>query len=232
VENYSSTTPGEPGQATESASLMDQAKHQTQHAVKKTQEMAGQAVETARHQVETQLSSQKERAADTLGGVAEALRRTGEQLRQQDQTPFGEYADSAAQFIERFSDRLRERDIRQMFHEIEDLGRRNPALFLGGAFALGFLASRFLKSSSPYDGYYTGNGYGSMAAHELPTAYDRGYERAAAAAPPTTTFAPPAPSTRYESAASVDTTFPTRTEETADDEELAGAEDLTGVRQP
>ena len=30
--------------------------------------------------------------------------------------------------------------------DAEDWARRNPALFLGGAFALGLLASRFLKS--------------------------------------------------------------------------------------
>jgi hypothetical protein len=33
-----------------------------------------------------------------------------------------------------------------MTHQVEDFARRQPAAFLGGAFAIGFLAARFLKS--------------------------------------------------------------------------------------
>ena len=41
-------------------------------------------------------------------------------------------------------------------HDAQRLARRQPALFVGGAFALGLLGARFLKSSSPehrYAGY-------------------------------------------------------------------------------
>lgn len=183
MENNSGTRPGEAGNGGGDTSPMDQVKQQTQQAVRKTQEMAGQVVDQARDQVRSQLSSQKERAAEGLGGVAEALRLTSEQLRERDQATFGDYAASAAEMVERFSGHLKERDINQMIWEIESFGRRQPALFMGGAFALGFLASRFLKSSSErYDGYYTGraggNGYGATTGHALPTAYDRGNERA------------------------------------------------------
>jgi hypothetical protein len=44
---------------------------------------------------------------------------------------------------------LEARDIQDLVGEAESLARRSPALFLGGAFTLGVLAARFLKSSSP-----------------------------------------------------------------------------------
>jgi hypothetical protein len=44
---------------------------------------------------------------------------------------------------------LTARDVDQLVSEAEAFARRQLAAFLGGAFALGFLVSRFLKSSSP-----------------------------------------------------------------------------------
>jgi hypothetical protein len=56
-------------------------------------------------------------------------------------------AEQAAERVERVSGYLREKDIDQLVREAEDFARRQPALFLGGAFALGVLGARFLKSS-------------------------------------------------------------------------------------
>jgi hypothetical protein len=142
--------------------------------VQQAQEKAGQLVDQAKGQVKTQLSEQKERAAGTLGSVAEALRQTGQTLEQQNQAPVGQMASSAADWIEQFSGSLRERDIEQMLGDMEGFARRNPTIFIGSAFAIGFLAARFLKSSSPtpsLDRDYEGTmrrGY---------TDYDRNYER-------------------------------------------------------
>ena len=36
-----------------------------------------------------------------------------------------------------------------MVTQVEQYARRQPAIFLGGAFALGLLGARFLKSSNP-----------------------------------------------------------------------------------
>jgi hypothetical protein len=159
---------------------------------------------------------------------------TSEQLRERDQATFGEYAASAAEMVERFSGHLKERDINQMLWEIESFGRRQPALFMGGAFALGFLASRFLKSSSErYDGYYTGrtdgSGYGATARHTLPTAYDRGYERA------TTTVASTGMSASMPSSTVMPRSEPSFAAETSSlttaTNEAAGADDLAGTRR-
>ena len=34
-----------------------------------------------------------------------------------------------------------------MLSDVKDFARKNPAIFLGGAFAMGIVAARFLKSS-------------------------------------------------------------------------------------
>jgi len=49
--------------------------------------------------------------------------------------------------VESVSGYLHERDVRQIVDETEDFGRQRPAVFVGGALALGVLAARFLKSS-------------------------------------------------------------------------------------
>ena len=99
--------------------------------------------------VASRLDTQKDRAAEGLGSVAQALRQTGDQLREQNQAaPVHEYIASAADQVERFSDYLRSTNVSQMVNRVEQFARRQPALFLGGAFVLGLLGARFLKSSS------------------------------------------------------------------------------------
>jgi hypothetical protein len=120
-----------------------------QQAGQKVSEVADQA----RTQVMSKLGDQKERAAGSLEGVAQALRQTGQQFRDQNQQPFGQFAEGAADMVERFTGYLNQRDVHQMVGEVESFARRQPALFLGGAFALGLLAARFLKSSSDGSSY-------------------------------------------------------------------------------
>jgi hypothetical protein len=69
-----------------------------------------------------------------------------------------EYAEKASDQVERFSGYLRETDVDEIIDEVRGVARRRPALFLGGAAALGFLATRFLKSSSQRAGS-AGDGY-------------------------------------------------------------------------
>jgi hypothetical protein len=46
---------------------------------------------------------------------------------------------------------LRKKDVQQLMQDAQRLARRQPALFIGSAFALGLVAARFLKSSPPDD---------------------------------------------------------------------------------
>ena len=119
-----------------------------------------------REQAKTQLSSQKDRATDGLGSVAQAVRQTTQQLRDNQNDTVARYAEQAADQIERFSERLRNKDVGELMNDAQQLARRQPAMFVGGAFALGLLGARFLKSSSPdsrdsYGSYGGERGYGS-----------------------------------------------------------------------
>ncbi len=59
------------------------------------------------------------------------------------------YSESVASQVEQFSRYLEKKDLRDVANDVERFARRNPAVFLGGAFALGLLAARFLKSANP-----------------------------------------------------------------------------------
>ena len=132
------------------------AKQQTQQVAQQTQQKAGQLADRGRQQVKSQLATQKDQAAERLSPIKTALQETGQQLRNQGQDSVAQYADKAADQVERFSGYLRERDVDEIMDEVRNFARGRPALFLGGAAALGFFGTRFLKSSSEQDGSSTG----------------------------------------------------------------------------
>ena len=144
-------------------------------------------VDQATEQTKPRLEGQKERAADGLGSTAHALRKTSRELRDQEEAaPIADYAEKAAARVERMADYLREREIGELIGEVEDFARRQPVLFVGGAFTLGLLAARFLKSSGERGTSQRGTG--------RPTV--RGYlpapgQTSASRSRPTGAYAPP-----------------------------------------
>lgn len=96
-----------------------------------------------------QLTTQKNRATDGLGSVAQAVRQSTHQLREGQHDTIAGYVEQAADQIERFSRHLRDKNVTDLFGDVQRLARRQPAVFVGGAFALGLLSARFFKSSPP-----------------------------------------------------------------------------------
>ncbi len=154
------TTSGQTDKAAQVASqVTDQAKQVTGEAVDQAKQVASevadqakqtvvQVTDQARERVSTQVAFQKDRAAESLGTVAQALRKTGDQLRDQQQdSPVHGYITQAADRVEQLSGYLHNRDVGQLVGDVEQFARRQPTLFVGGAIALGVLAARFLKSS-------------------------------------------------------------------------------------
>jgi hypothetical protein len=134
------------------AGVIDQAKEKAQQLANQAQQQAGQKVESGLHRGKAQ-------AAETLGGVAQSLRQSSQQLRDRNQGA-GQYVERAAQQTQRLSEYLQNTDVNQIIDRAEDAARRQPALFLGGAFALGLLGARFLKSSRRGEGQQAvGAGY-------------------------------------------------------------------------
>jgi hypothetical protein len=124
-----------------------QASQQAGQVADQVKQSASQVTDQAKQAATSQLALRKDQTAKGLNVVSSSVRQMGDNLRQNDQTSgYAQYVDQAADQIDRFSSYLQNHEPRQIMSEAEDWARRNPALVLGGAFALGLLASRFLKS--------------------------------------------------------------------------------------
>jgi hypothetical protein len=110
---------------------------------------ATKIADRVRERANAQLTSQKERATDGLGSVAQAVRQSTQQLRDQHHETVASYVEQAAEQLERLSHTLKQKDISELFNDAQRLARRQPALFIGSAFAIGLLGARFFKSSAP-----------------------------------------------------------------------------------
>lgn len=118
--------------------------------------MAAEAGAAARDMGARTVRSAQERAAEEVSGFAHALRTAADEMREgspQERT-LAQIADGFADA----SDAIRDNDLGQMIGAASDVARRNPALFLGGAAFLGFVAARFAKASAHE---HHGSGYGS-----------------------------------------------------------------------
>lgn len=105
--------------------------------------------EKAKEQVSSRLDMGKEYLVDSVTGVAQALRQTGQHMRQEGSQPMlAQYADRGAEQIENFGGYLRRRDTSEIVADVEGFARRQPMVFAGGAFMLGMLAVRFFRSNS------------------------------------------------------------------------------------
>lgn len=104
-------------------------------------------MEKVRSGATAQLSTQKDRATDGVGSVIQAVRQSTQHLRDSDHPTIAHYVDEAANQIERVSNRLKEKDIGELLRDAQQFARRNPAVFIGSAFAVGLLGARFFKSS-------------------------------------------------------------------------------------
>jgi hypothetical protein len=148
--NPTITTRESQNAANVTSQVTNQVKDTVGQVADQAQQAAGQVASQARQQVSSRLLSEKDRAAEGLTGLAQALRQTGQQLRDQDQQSITGYIDGAASQVDRVANYLKQNDIGGLIDDVERFARRQPALFLGGTFVLGLLGARFLKSSRPY----------------------------------------------------------------------------------
>jgi hypothetical protein len=166
VEQNLSSTPGQTGSGSDGGQVTEQAKQQGQQIAQQARQQAGDLANRGTEQVKSQLANQKHEASQRMVPIQSALRETGQQLRKQGQGSVAGYADQAADQVERFSGYLRETEVDEIVAEARGFARRRPAVFLGGAVALGFLATRFLKSTSQEAGS-GGNGSGATSRAEI-----------------------------------------------------------------
>jgi hypothetical protein len=102
----------------------------------------------AKDTAEAKINEQKDSAASDLGNFAQALRRAAGETGGERQPGVGRVAELAADSLERLSGTLRSKDLNALVREVETFARNQPVAFFGAAVATGFLALRFVKSSS------------------------------------------------------------------------------------
>ena len=125
--------------------------NQDQDLLQKAKQTGGEIVNQVQQQAGTQIDRGKETAANELSQVVNAVRQFGQNLAGEANGPIAryaaEYGDKAANSLERLSNYIREQDAKRLLNDVENFGRRQPALLLGGAFLLGFAGARLIKSS-------------------------------------------------------------------------------------
>lgn len=148
-------------------------------AREKAQALMSTAQERAAERLNSQFDMQKVRAADSLSSVAQTLRGTTDGL---PVDGVGRYINEAADRVDDLAHYLQDHELADVVGTVEDFARRQPMVFIGGAFALGVLGARFLRSSSSnarrragMDGWREGQVYDGRDAVGRPQA--EGYAR-------------------------------------------------------
>ena len=123
------------------------AREQIREVKDKVVDQAKSTFQQAKERAGSSLGESKGQLADQVGSVAEALRRTTEHLRSEEQTRIAGLTETLARQIDQVSNYLRTKDAAAMRQDLENVARRQPAIAIGGALLLGLIGARFLKSS-------------------------------------------------------------------------------------
>lgn len=147
---------------------------QSTSSVKNTlKEKASGLADEAKQQAREQYAEKKEVARGELDTLAMALRRAGNEVSDSGGMS-GRVISTVADRIESLSRSIEGKNLDEVVDSVERFARSNTAAFLGGAVAVGFLASRFLKSSTPrsFDDrdFYSSEAYGGYARNRVDSA--------------------------------------------------------------
>ena len=120
-------------------------------------QLADKALDTAKDKASSVVDEQKTNLAAGLGSIAGEIRRAGENLNSSgDKNQFAgmgaNYGGKIADKVDGLSKYLENADLGDMAGDLKEYARRNPAVFIGGAFLLGLAATRFVKSASSAGG--------------------------------------------------------------------------------
>ena len=127
--------------------VLDQAQQLGGKVSDQAQDKLSGVAEQVKQQASSRLSTQIDRASEGIGVFAQTLQSMGGELREKDQPVLAQYTDRAAEQVQRAAGYLRGKNVDQLMSETEGFARRQPVAFIAGAFAIGILGARFLKSS-------------------------------------------------------------------------------------
>lgn len=122
--------------------------HESMGGVDDVRHRAAEVGETLRDRAESRVESERRVASEKGSALARALREASESLDAQGETRLARYGWDTADRIEEWSSQLGDKPVRRMVEDLESMGRRNPAAFLGSSFTAGLLLGRFLRASA------------------------------------------------------------------------------------
>jgi len=173
---------GGSGQSGTGSLVTEQVKQGTQQAAEQTQQAAGQVAESAKSTAVSYADSQKQTATQSLHSVADAFHDTGKTMESSGPAPIANYANKAGDKIDELAQYLEQTSVQNLIGDAENFARQHSSLFLGGALAIGFAASRFIKASTPSSGgsgNYGSGSYGNSGYGQNQLGYGNSYASSA-----------------------------------------------------
>jgi ElaB/YqjD/DUF883 family membrane-anchored ribosome-binding protein len=158
---------GQQSQPTGDGSIGAPRVNQSQTGIKDTAIAQGEtlidkAKNTAQDRARSTVGSRKNQAVETVSGLAQSLLLAGQNLQNQ-QSPAAKLVQQAGERLDRAAQYLQTTEPDELVRRTESWARQNPALFIGGAFVVGILGARFLKSSRPQTNLPSSAGEGTAA---------------------------------------------------------------------
>ena len=143
------------------ASVGEQAKDKVREGAEAVQEKAADVKVQAGQRLRQELDTRSTQVGSELQSTAVAIRRAGEQLREEGKDGPARVTSYVAERTERLGGYLSGANSDRFMQDIEDFARHQPWLMAVGGATAGFLASRFLKASSARRYQSTDSGTGS-----------------------------------------------------------------------
>lgn len=107
--------------------------------------------EEAKERASGYVEGGKHAVTDNLEAFAQAIRKAGDELRQQDQTMAAQLVGQAAGTLERVTRSIEGTSLDDMIGQVRSFARRNPVAFIGGAMLAGFALARFARASGRHE---------------------------------------------------------------------------------
>lgn len=131
-----------------SQGLTDQVREGAGQMMHAAGEKAGSVKEQGLERMRTEVDSRSTQVGGQTRTLAQALRRTGDDLRAEGNGSVAGLTTGAADRLEHLAGYLEQMDGSRLLHDVENAARRRPWLVAAGGALLGLAASRFLKASS------------------------------------------------------------------------------------
>ncbi len=138
--------PRDAGSPIASAAVHDE--HGSRRPLDDIRDIGAELIAAVRDNATAFFEQKRNRAADEIAAASEVLQRSVQSLDHARGGIVARCSDEAAQQIGDFAAWLRSRSWGELTGDIEDVARRYPAMFIGTATAIGFVAGRFLTASA------------------------------------------------------------------------------------